>query len=188
MALSKRSESKGQAHTMKKKGFTLVELLIVIAIIALLATLAIISFTTAQRKSRDAKRKEDISQIQKALEIYYFENGEYPPSGGAATPSANWSNSSDTSWDTLQTSLDSYISLPVDPSNDTGGWAGTGGVGGSIYNDDYYSNAFGCDQQWYMIVYRLEDTDIDSPGISACSGQNFNYTGTITAGKCQGCQ
>lgn len=52
-----------------KRGFTLIELLVVIAIIGILATFIVASFTSAQKKARDAKRKSDLDAIKKALEI-----------------------------------------------------------------------------------------------------------------------
>lgn len=67
---------------MQKKGFTLIELLVVVAVMGLLATLGIVSFSTATQKARDAKRKQDIISIQKALELYYGTNKSYPSTGG----------------------------------------------------------------------------------------------------------
>ena len=64
--------------SIKQKGFTLIELLVVIAIIALLMTLAVTSLKNAQKKSRDAKRLADMSQIKKAFELFYDENTRYP--------------------------------------------------------------------------------------------------------------
>lgn len=55
---------------LSKKGFTLIELLVVIAIIGLLATFIVASFTSAQAKSRDARRKADMDAIKKALELF----------------------------------------------------------------------------------------------------------------------
>ncbi len=65
-------------------GFSLLELLVVLSIMAILVTLSISSFSTAQRKSRDSKRKSDIRQIQGSLEQYYAVCGyKYPtPAGG----------------------------------------------------------------------------------------------------------
>ncbi len=73
----------------KKKhqsGFTLLELLVVIGIIAVLAVIGISSYSTAQKKSRDAKRRSDLKTIQTALEQYYSICGfRYPTPAGAAT-------------------------------------------------------------------------------------------------------
>jgi len=60
------------------KGFTLVELLTVIAIIGILSTIVMVSLLTARQKGRDVKRVADIKQIQLALEQYYNENLSYP--------------------------------------------------------------------------------------------------------------
>lgn len=65
------------------KGFTLLELIIVIAIIGILATLGLTSFTGAQQKARDTKRKGDLKAIQNAVEQYFTDNGGYPDTGGA---------------------------------------------------------------------------------------------------------
>lgn len=65
-------------NTMKK-GFTLMELLIVIALIGILVTMGVASYSTAQIKSRDTRRRSDMKVIQNAFEQYYSENnGDYP--------------------------------------------------------------------------------------------------------------
>ena len=67
----------------KKAGFTLIELLVVIAIIGILSSVVLASLNTARAKSRDARRIADLSQIQKALELFYDANRQYPqPSQG----------------------------------------------------------------------------------------------------------
>jgi len=63
---------------MNKKGFTLIELLLVIMILGLLATLLAGNFFTSLKKGRDARRKADLNQIQKALELYYEDKRAYP--------------------------------------------------------------------------------------------------------------
>jgi len=65
-------------------GFTLLELLVVIAIIGILVALGTVSYSTAQKKSRDARRLSDLKEIQNALESYHAINGSYP---GGAYPS-----------------------------------------------------------------------------------------------------
>ncbi len=66
------------------KGFTLVELLVVVAIIGLLSTIAAASIASARPKARDAKRLADMRQFASALEHYYLLNFGYPPSSSAS--------------------------------------------------------------------------------------------------------
>ncbi len=66
-----------------KKAFTLIELLIVIAIIAILATLIFVNVASARKKARDVKRKADLKNLQTALEMYNEANGSYPTTGSA---------------------------------------------------------------------------------------------------------
>lgn len=66
-----------------KSGFTLVELLVVISILGILASIALVAFTSSQIKGRDAQRKSDLTQVSRALEIFYQDYQKYPPSDGA---------------------------------------------------------------------------------------------------------
>lgn len=60
------------------KGFTLLELLVVIGIIGLLASILVINLTGARRRARDTKRIADIRNLQTASEDYYGKKGKYP--------------------------------------------------------------------------------------------------------------
>ena len=55
----------------KSKGFTLIELMVVVAIIAILALLASALFRTAQQRARNSRRTSDLKAIQKVLEQNY---------------------------------------------------------------------------------------------------------------------
>ncbi|MEK7633703.1 MAG: prepilin-type N-terminal cleavage/methylation domain-containing protein [Patescibacteria group bacterium] len=63
---------------MNKKGFTLIELLLVIIILGVLSALITGNFFTSLKKGRDAKRKADLEQTQRALEMYYEDKKVYP--------------------------------------------------------------------------------------------------------------
>lgn len=63
-----------------KRGFTLIELMMVIAIIGILASIIVVSLSSSKAKGRDAKRVSDIRTIQLALEEYYNDNAYYPTS------------------------------------------------------------------------------------------------------------
>jgi prepilin-type N-terminal cleavage/methylation domain-containing protein len=55
-------------------GFTLVELLIVIAIMGVMTTVSVVSFQAQARKGRDARRQAELKQYQAALEVYANSN------------------------------------------------------------------------------------------------------------------
>lgn len=62
----------------KQAGFTLLELLLVIAIIGILSTVAIVNVTIAKSKARDAARISILSQLITGMEAYYSYYGVYP--------------------------------------------------------------------------------------------------------------
>ena len=65
-----------------QKGFSLLEILIVIVILGILVVIGLNSFRTSQSRSRDAKRKAEISQLSRALEMFYQDKRVYPDSDG----------------------------------------------------------------------------------------------------------
>lgn len=66
-----------------KKGFTLLELLIVVGLISILVTIGSNLYTYSQKKARDARRASDLENIRVALENYRSNNssGNYPATG-----------------------------------------------------------------------------------------------------------
>lgn len=93
----------------KSKGFSLVELMIVVAIMAILAAIAIPSFMKFSMKAKTAEASQNLSGIRTAQESYRAENDVYlactgypnsasntfPPASGTYWNSANASNFSD---------------------------------------------------------------------------------------------
>ncbi len=137
-----------------KKAFTLLEMLVVIGIIAILVALSASSYSTAQRKARDAKRKSDLKTIQNAFEQYYsICNFNYPNSvpNGASKLTATVANCSSLSADV------DLITMPSDP------------LGGN------YQCGATCDPTGYTICPRdivsgkyLETEDCNSTNKSCC--------------------
>src|SRR3989338_6984910 len=71
-----------------KKAFTLLEMLVVVGIIAVLVSIGTSSYSTAQKKARDAKRQSDLKSFQNALEQCYSVNSyAYPTITGGGTTS-----------------------------------------------------------------------------------------------------
>lgn len=88
----------------QQKGFTLIEILIVISIIGVLSALTLVGMGGFRASGRDARRMSDLRQIQNGLELYYAKIGYYPTS---------------TTWDDFATQLASagVKNLPIDPTN-----------------------------------------------------------------------
>ena len=90
-----------------KKSFTLLEMLIVLGIIAVILSVLSVSFSTTQKKSRDAKRKGDIKALQNGLEQYYSSCGYVYPTAGFSSVACG--------------TTPAIISvIPVDPKNGVG--------------------------------------------------------------------
>ena len=74
---------------MRQKGFTLIELMIVVGVIAILAAIAIPNFLEQSRKGRRAEALRAIGDYQLALERYRAENPDYNcPSGTCPVPTS----------------------------------------------------------------------------------------------------
>jgi prepilin-type N-terminal cleavage/methylation domain-containing protein len=136
---------------VKIPGFTIVELLIVIAVLAILAGIVIVAYNGVQEKAKNATRKADISNLQKIIENYRVFNGMYPATT-AASP-ANW-HSTDVRTDsncfngTKNTDWIPGINgaLPQSTPNPGGGVDGTGGC--YLYASDGISYVISA---WNMI-------------------------------------
>jgi general secretion pathway protein G len=99
--------------TAVKKGFTLVEILVVVGLLGLLTTVGLTSYSASIKNSRDVKRKTDLETIRQALELYKSDNSFYV-------------NVSSGTAQNLKTPLSSPIvylntnSFPNDPNSETG--------------------------------------------------------------------
>ncbi len=67
-------------HFNNPKGFTLIELMVVISIIGVLSSVVLVAVNNVKNKARDSKRLSDVKSIQLALEMYYDKYGNYPNS------------------------------------------------------------------------------------------------------------
>jgi len=145
-------------------GFTLIELLVVVAIISLLSSVVMTSLNSARIKARDAKRKVELKQIMNALELYYNDNGRYPPfrrsdSCGGNRDDFATSLCTDPNWLSTDANFLKYISsVPKDPLNQKNN------VGQSNVDDSpwwfakSYTYGVSVDGQRYDILTNLENT------------------------------
>ena len=114
-------------------GFTLLELLIVMAVIGLISSIAVGATTTTRSRTRDQRRIDDLLQIRKALELYLHDHGDYPP-GPCGYNCNSYYLSTHSNWDTFANYLKPYIDrLPVDPVNNLA----------YPWNDGHYSYSYG---------------------------------------------
>ena len=113
---------------MTKKGFTLIELMIVVAIIGILAAIAIPQFANLVAKSQEGRCKANLGTIRSALSIYYGDlEGWYPTTGGTLNsltlngrylqvmPSADLPKTSNSGGHPA-------VATTVNAAGDTGGW------------------------------------------------------------------
>lgn len=63
-----------------QKGFSLIELIVVVTIIGILAGIAIVNVKFAQRKAREAALKDNLFQIRKCIDNFYADKQHYPTS------------------------------------------------------------------------------------------------------------
>ena len=67
---------------MKKNGFSLIELLVAIAVIATIIGLALPNFLGARSRARDTRRKGEMNQLKTALQLYYNDYKIFPADSG----------------------------------------------------------------------------------------------------------
>src|SRR5688500_5798763 len=129
-----------------KRGFTLIEILVVIVIISVLATLLMVKFVGVRARGRDTTRTSDLRQLQVALELYRSDVGTYP-----ATLSTCGAGSS------LLSGGTTYMSkIPCDPLGTSMGY------NGGVY---YYVSPSG--NATYTLGACIENTN--DPDVTATS-------------------
>lgn len=101
------------------QGFTLIELLVAISIISLLSAVTLTKIVSVRAKARDARRVDDVHQIELGLRLYEDANGTLPLTGGVSclgmdSAGTCWTNVTGST--TLQNALSPYMKFPIDPS------------------------------------------------------------------------
>ena len=76
-------------HTRTQQGFTLIELMIVVAIIGILATIAIPMFMSSMNTAKSSEALLQLDKIGKRAMIEYSTNATFPQQAAPATPAAN---------------------------------------------------------------------------------------------------
>lgn len=73
-----------------KKGFSLIEILVVIAIIASIVALAIPNYLGARQRAKDSKKKSEMIALKAALRLYYNDFNTYPASFNGGVGKVNY--------------------------------------------------------------------------------------------------
>lgn len=162
----------------KSRGFTLIELVVVISILAILSGVLVPRVRSHLKTARDARRLEDIKTVRGAIEQYRKDKGSYP------APNANssyngWDVSND--GDFIRVLRDEgYLDADaVDPRND------------DEYHYRYYvytPGSYGCegDSDYYVLgISRFESADFATKnrGYFECSGRDWtNEFAYVTGG------
>jgi prepilin-type N-terminal cleavage/methylation domain-containing protein len=68
-----------------ERGFTLIEILVVVAMLAVLAAIVILNLSAFVGRGKAAACETDLASVQTAVDAYYNENGAYPWSGASTT-------------------------------------------------------------------------------------------------------
>jgi general secretion pathway protein G len=123
-------------------GWTLIELVIVMAIITVLASLAVVGAGNAVRLSREATLKEDLFRMRDAIDQYYADKGKYPSALDSLVsdgylrrvPEDPFTKSAD-SWTTVPAEPD-----PNNPSAEPGVYDVKSGAPGTALDGSSYSD------------------------------------------------
>ncbi|MFA9288577.1 MAG: type II secretion system protein [Weeksellaceae bacterium] len=179
-----------------RKGFTIIEMIVVISIIALLSSIAVNSYTGISEKARDTRRKDDLRTISTALNAYYAANGKYPTAGSCVYGTNCFVSSADGD-DWIPALIPTYAdSLPIDPINNIQPRTADSMLGAVYaavtpprpwYKDSvYYVYSYGyvtANGQSYDLTARLEgDEDPDRCGVKLYK----YYNGSEDVAHCDG--
>ena len=140
------------------RGFTLVELIVVIAVIGFLASVVFALLADARLDARDKKRIEDVKQVERALNLYANDNNHFPREAEGANGDTATNN-------TFLTLIEPYLQgVPIDPV----------GKGNSTFYY-YYDGAHQCGTKTFAVIFvrqmeKPENSNYNSFLNTTCSG------------------
>lgn len=151
-------------RVVKERGFTLIEMLTVIAIIGILSSVVLASLMTARTQSRDKVRVSDVEQARLAFRLYAEKNaGTYPTSAvGGSEIGVNVA---------LNTAMSFYGTLPKDPKSSNN--PSSIGTNAYVYDSNYNCTAAGQKVVYVKAFEKL--TNLANESTLCGSAQNTKY-------------
>lgn len=143
----------------RKNGFTIVELVVVIAVIGILLAVTTLTYRQVQREARDNQRATAAATIASALETYYDKNGEYP--AGAqfnTTDQPNNITNYGPTLSVLNTLADKNLSVP------------------GVFDFYAYCNGTACDSGSWQTTRRQQITYHSRNTVNTTPGSFFTLT------------
>jgi len=153
----------------KEKGFTLIEMLVVVSIIGLMTTMLIVSVSRIRKNSIDTRRKANIENVRGAITLYYSTKNTWPCISDPECATLDWSNLVD------RLSTVGYLSDNIKTDEDADG------------TNDYYVCQCGtagctCPNSQMKLVTRFEvASNEDCSSNSTCSTEISNESSQCCA-------
>lgn len=149
----------------KNKAFTLIELLIAMAILGILATVGLGSFRTAQMRGRDTERKSDLKQVSNAIELYYQDYNRYPQASGTNIAACPSTGPTSCTWGTGELTDGKTTYMKIVPGDPTGACP-------YIYKVSSTGNKY----QLFAYLENTQDKNINGNITIVCGSNKYNFS------------
>ncbi len=163
----------------KTRGFTIVELLIVIVVVAILAAITVVAFNGIQARAKNTKTLNAASSWIKAIKLYQADKGVMPPSASCLGTTSTYIGNSGQCWNdpywvvrsAFMSDIQPYISNPAEPdTTDIENGGASSPRRGLMYNTDNST-------YWRLYVFQSGTGPCPNIGIPVYAGPAIRATG-----------